>query len=92
MSVMTEGELDLYPRARYSAYRSAAGSELMCARCACDRWGIRSLWRALHGYQQEPSIDTLLLSRVLPEEPGACCTACGGSFWGQLPKGRRHDV
>lgn len=83
---MTEGELDLYPRARYSAYRS--GSSLLCARCACDRWGIRSLWRALHGYQQDPDIETLLLSKVLPEEPGACCRECGTSFWAQLPARR----
>ena len=83
---MARGELDLYPRARYSAfYASEHGG--VCARCACERWGIRSLWRAVQGIHQVPVVEARPLSRVLQELPGACCDECGGSFWAELPKG-----
>lgn len=83
---MSGGELDLFPRARYSAfYPSDLPGVLVCARCAVEEWGIRSVWRAVHAIRQDPVIEARPLSELLPESPGACCTECGTSFWVQLP-------
>jgi hypothetical protein len=79
------GGLDLYPRARFSAYRQEGGQSLICARCASEAWGIRTLWRAIRAIQQDPPVEAVELSQLLPEAPGSCCSACGVSFWDQLP-------
>ena len=83
------GLLDIYPRARHSAYRLHDGPEdLICARCSAERWGLPALWRALHRIVDPPRLEARPLAPVLLEHPGACCSACGQSFWHQLP----HEV
>jgi hypothetical protein len=79
-------ELDLYPRARFSAYYpEGVPGILMCAECAIGRFGVRSVWRALHAIKADPVLESRALGFILREVPGAACTECSEPFWDQLP-------